>query len=289
MASWNIMAMRLPRMRFSSAGAIPSSSAPRKRALPVARPFAARSPITVRNVWLLPDPDSPTTPTVSPSAIAKDTSLTALTSPSGMVKRVLRFLTSSSATMLNNPCSTVLGVEGVAQPVADEVEAEQGGGEENGGEHQHPGRGLHLGSPVGDEHAPARVGLLYAEAEEGQEALDQDDLRDGEGHIHDHRADAVGDDMAADDLCGGDAARNGRLDELAALDRQCLAAHDAGRGEPFDGSNRHEDQHDVAAKKHHQQDHEEQERQRIEDVDQAHHDAIDAAAEIARDGAVGDA
>src|SRR6202030_1317086 len=154
MASWNIMAMRLPRMRFNSSGAIPSSSAPRKRALPVTRPFAARSPITVSNVWLLPDPDSPTTPTVSPSAIAKDTSLTALTSPSRMVKRVLRFLTSSSAKMLNNPCSTVLGVEGVAQPVADEVEAEQGGGEENGGEHKQPGRGLNIGRRSAHKHSP---------------------------------------------------------------------------------------------------------------------------------------
>src|SRR5215471_4494202 len=147
---------------------MPSSSAPRKRALPVARPFAARSPITLRNAWLLPEPDSPTTPTVSPSAIAKDTSLTALTSPSGVSKRVLRFSTSSSAT------STILGVEGVAQSVADEVEAEQGGGKENGGEHQHPRRGLHLGSAVGDQHAPARIGFLHAEAKERQEALEQD-------------------------------------------------------------------------------------------------------------------
>ena len=45
----------------------------------------------------------------------------------------------------------------------------------------------------------------------------------------------------------------------------------------------------LPAEQHHQQDHEEHERQRVEDVDDAHHELIDAAAEVARDRAVGDA
>src|ERR1700674_4337568 len=267
MASWNIMATRLPRMRFNSSCRIPMSSVPRKRALPVARPLAANSPMIVRNTWLLPAPDSPTTPTVSPSPKANDTSLTALTSPSGVSKRVLRWLTSRSAT------STVLRVEGVAQPVADEVEAEQGGREEDGREDQHPRRGFHLRRPFADEHAPARIGLLHAKTEERQEALDQDHLRNGERDVNDHRADGIGDDVAADDLGARHAACKRRLDKLPAFERQRLAADDARHGEPLDRPDRDEDEHDVAAEKHHQQDDEEQEGQRVQHIDEAHHDA----------------
>ena len=53
-------------------------------------PLAANSPMMVRNTWLLPEPDSPTTPTVSLTPTVNDTSLTALTSPSGVSKRVSR-------------------------------------------------------------------------------------------------------------------------------------------------------------------------------------------------------
>src|SRR5579864_8598054 len=160
------MAMRLQRIRFNSAWRKPRSSVSRKRALPLARPLAAKRPMMVRNSWLLPAPDSPTMPTTSPSSSVNDTSLTALTSPSGVAKRVSRCLISRSDT------STILRVEGIAQPVADEVEREQRGREKYCREDQHPGRGLHLCRPFADEHTPARIGLLHAEAEEGEEAFD---------------------------------------------------------------------------------------------------------------------
>ena len=45
----------------------------------------------------LPDPDSPTMPTVSPAATSKDTPRTAWTSPSSVGKVTDRSLTESSA------------------------------------------------------------------------------------------------------------------------------------------------------------------------------------------------
>src|SRR3954453_7150935 len=48
-------------------------------------------------VTLLPDPDSPTIPRVSPSSRVKDTPSTAFTTPSGVKNWVLRFLTCSSS------------------------------------------------------------------------------------------------------------------------------------------------------------------------------------------------
>ncbi len=47
-------------------------------------------------IWLLPEPDSPTTPTASPALTVKLTPLTAFTGPSGVVKVVSRFVTSST-------------------------------------------------------------------------------------------------------------------------------------------------------------------------------------------------
>ena len=95
--------------------------------------------------------------------------------------------------------------------------------------------------------------------------------------------------MAADDLPVADAQRLGRGDELALLQRQRLAAHDARHVEPLDGADGDEDEDEVAAEEDHQDDDQEDEGQRIEHLDQAHHDVVDAAAGEAGDGAVGDA
>ena len=78
-----------------------------------------------------------------------------------------------------------------------------------------------------------------------------------------------------------DAERLGRLHVFLALDRQRLAAHDARHVEPFDGADGDEHQDEVPAEEHDQHDDEEDEGQRIEDVDDAHHDEVDPAAEIA--------
>jgi hypothetical protein len=51
-------------------------------------------------VTLLPLPDSPTIPNVSPGPREKETPSTAFTTPSGVLKCVLRLLTSSIATVL---------------------------------------------------------------------------------------------------------------------------------------------------------------------------------------------
>jgi len=51
-------------------------------------------------------------------------------------------------------------IEGVAQAVADEVEAEQGDREEGRGEDQQPRRPLHLAGALGDQHAPGGQRLL---------------------------------------------------------------------------------------------------------------------------------
>jgi hypothetical protein len=84
-------------------------------------------------------------------------------------------------------------------------------------------------------------------------------------------------------LCLRRPERDRRLDEFLPLQREHLAAHDARHRQPLDRADRDEQQHEVAAEYRHQQDHEDRERQRIQDVDDAHHDCVDLAAEVRSD------
>src|ERR1700760_1110589 len=119
---------------------MPNNSWPRYFTLPVARPLPERSPMVARKSWLLPEPDSPTTPRHSPSPMVKLALRTACTSPSGVEKRTSRLLTSKIGWVI----SAIRGGEGIAQAVADEVEAEQRDRHEGRREDQHPRRGFHL-------------------------------------------------------------------------------------------------------------------------------------------------
>ena len=107
------MPIPAPRTRSSAAGASPSSSVPRKRALPCARPFAASRPITARNTWLLPAPDSPTTPRHSPRSTARVTSRAAVILPRGVSNVTVSPDRLSTAGAAGVP-SALAGIEGIA-------------------------------------------------------------------------------------------------------------------------------------------------------------------------------
>ena len=70
------------------------------------------------------------------------------------------------------------------------------------------------------------------------------------------------------------------------LDGQGLAADDTRHVQPLGEADGDEDQNEIPAEKHHKQDDEEDERQGVQDVDDAHHHFVDAPAEITRHGAV---
>jgi hypothetical protein len=85
--SWKIIAISLPRMSRSFLGLIPIRFSPFQIASPleivVLRLFR---PMIVRQVTLLPQPDSPTMPSVLPFSTLKLTPSTALTMPSSVRK-----------------------------------------------------------------------------------------------------------------------------------------------------------------------------------------------------------
>ena len=97
--SWKIMDISSPRIFRSSLGLALSRSLPFHRAWPLEIVFRFEfSPMIVRQVTLLPEPDSPTMPSVWPFSTVNETPSTAVTTPSSVVKDVRRSWTSRSAT-----------------------------------------------------------------------------------------------------------------------------------------------------------------------------------------------
>jgi hypothetical protein len=84
MGSWKIIAMSLPRTCCMSRSLILRSDLPRYSTSPpmIFPGGMSTRPMMVREVTDLPEPDSPTTPRVSPLSRLYDTPLTALTTPS---------------------------------------------------------------------------------------------------------------------------------------------------------------------------------------------------------------
>ena len=94
MGSWKIMEMRLPRIScilavgvLTMLSALPAPSRFRRISPPTTWPVGrCRSCIRLREVTDLPQPDSPTTPTVEHLGISKEMPSTALTTPMSVKK-----------------------------------------------------------------------------------------------------------------------------------------------------------------------------------------------------------
>src|SRR5262245_24033131 len=103
--SWKIIDSFCPRRsRRSSFESFKRSRPSKMMPCPSTRPVSATSPITDSEVTLLPQPDSPTRPTVLPRSTLKLTPSTALNSPRSVSKWVRRSRTSSNASAIStNP------------------------------------------------------------------------------------------------------------------------------------------------------------------------------------------
>src|SRR5579859_7568204 len=132
------MAMRSPRMRRISVSLRPSRSTPSNRIRPEVTPTDAGSKRIVESaVMLLPDPDSPTTPTTSPSPIENET-------PSRIVRPPTLVLRPSISSTGFGAISATLELEAriehVAQPVTHQVHAEHRDGDDQARKQRDPGR-----------------------------------------------------------------------------------------------------------------------------------------------------
>src|SRR3954465_1878483 len=130
---------------------------------PTTRPARGSRPRVASDVTLLPHPDSPTMPSVSPGAMSKLMPLTACTVPRPVRKLTRRSDTSSSGSLAD----AKLGVEGLTQAVSDQVEGKAGDHDRRAGDEGEVRRGLQEADGAGQHRPPLRRRrVLRPEAEE---------------------------------------------------------------------------------------------------------------------------
>src|SRR3981081_2702580 len=183
--SWKIIEMSLPRMARISRSESCSRSFPWKRTEPAILPGGSgMSRISDMAVTDLPQPDSPTMASVSPSSTWKETPSTERLIPSGVRKWVCRFSTSSSAIL------QALGhsrIERITQAVAEQVDGEHGDRKERGGKEHDEGLALPQRPALGHDVAPGRNSGWRAGADKGEDRLHDHRTGADIGGLHQHR------------------------------------------------------------------------------------------------------
>src|SRR6185295_12328541 len=274
------MPMRAPRTwRIASASLTPRSSPSSRMRPAVIRPGGGTSRMMDSEVTLFPHPDSPTSPSTSPRSTVKLTRSTARSGPVAVRNSVTRSSTWSSG---GTELDLQPRVEGVPQPVPEEVHREHGQHDREAGEGGEPPRGRDVVAAVREHPAPRRGGRLDAEAEEGQGGLVDDHERQLEGGHHDDRGERVRQHVAEQEPPGAIAARPGPGDELPLPDRQHVGPDDPRELHP---AGRSHDEDDVEQARPQREDHSHREQDvgnGEEDVDDPHDDRVGAAPEESR-------
>src|ERR1035437_50040 len=184
MGSWKIIAISLPRSSRISASSRPIRSSPSNKTWPPSiRPAGAGSSrITARFVTLLPQPDSPTRPSVSPSSRSKETPFTAWTVPSWVRNRTIRSRTDRRAT----PLPLQARVESPAQPVAQQIEPDGADHDRGTREEDEVRSGLQEAARVGEHLAPlGDPRVARAKPQEAQPGHVDDGRSRSQSRLHD--------------------------------------------------------------------------------------------------------
>src|SRR6266550_2953844 len=234
--SWKFIATSLPRTRRSSF----FFSFSRSRPLNIAVPLTIRPggwgirPSSASVETLLPEPDSPTIPSVSPGKSSYETPSTAWTIPSSVLNSTTRSLIARSGSGTHPP---LLGIERVPEAVADEVDAKDDGHDRQAWEDRQPPRGLpgkrrRVCLGVVDEHAEGRSRRLDPEPEEGERRLHQDRRADGERGVADDRAEGVRKDVPEHQTRVAGSGGLRRLDVLLMAQGEVDDSDDAGGRRP---------------------------------------------------------
>src|SRR5947209_4949884 len=191
------MPMRRPRTANSSAWSSVARSRPSKRTSPpVIAPLAPSKRMMASAITDLPDPLSPTMPTISPGATVKLARPSTSVAPRRPRNATLRPSISRSLPLIS--AHLQLGIEQIPQAVAQEIEADDGDRKHRAAGERQVGIGAQRLQPVPDHAAPARLRLLYAEPEQAQGRLAHDDEADADRGTHDQRRHDIGQDVAGE-------------------------------------------------------------------------------------------
>src|SRR6266404_4798364 len=191
--------------------------------------------INSRAVVDLPQPDSPTIPTVSPLAMANDTSSTARTVLRALNrsprtgKCFVRPMTcssgwarpprSSSGSSISIDAAVsfmalVPDVHGTTHSVTEQVKTDRHREDHHPGQCRHPWIDVDRGAQRVEHQTPFRLWRFGAEAEEGQARRQDHRHRDEAGSVNENRTQDVAEHVHAHDGEGAGAGRPRRLDEI---------------------------------------------------------------------------
>src|SRR3712207_6296983 len=167
-----------PRMRRIRSGGRLSMRLPSRRISPRAiRPGGSSRPMMAAPVMDLPAPDSPTTPSTSPGSMVKETPSSAVRVP----RRVGNSTRRSRTSRRGGAMLPQLRIQGVAEPVAQQVDREdhrdEGGSREDGDPPLAAEEKI-VADP--DQRAERGLGRRHADAEEGERGLGEDGERSEE-------------------------------------------------------------------------------------------------------------
>src|SRR5262245_58057774 len=242
------MAISLLRMAFIASAGSGSRSRPCQRIWPATmRPGGIGTSFSTDiAVTVLPQPDSPTTPTVSPRAIVRSTPSTACSMPSSVSKCVFRPRISRSASLdLTSrvlPSHHFAGVERIAQSITDEIYA-QHREEDRGAWEQRPVRGdVQVVLGVIEDATPGGSIRRKTQAQERQGRLGDDRGCHIDGAGDDHRTQGSGQDMAHHLTRLRRAEGSGGFDELLLAQGEKLRPHQARHGHPAQSTDDGDDQ-----------------------------------------------
>src|SRR6202046_1591441 len=194
--SWNTIAMSLPRISRICAAPSGTRSVPRSRIAPAAMwPPGGSSCMIDIAVMVLPHPDSPTSPTVSPWLTVSETPSTGCTR--SLRRRIsVRRPSISRRSVTEHTSSSSFpepDLERGAQRVADEVEGDDGQHDRDPGRVDQPPLALvHVVEAVGEHAAPVGGGRRGAESQVAQRGQQQDGVGHLERGLHHDGADGGG-------------------------------------------------------------------------------------------------
>src|SRR5262249_59055172 len=159
--------------------------------LPVMRPGGGTSPRQASAVIDLPLPDSPTSPNTSPLAVDRVQPRTACTVRSRPGNSTRRSLTSSRSAVTASVARLMLGIERVADAIADQVDGEHRDEDRKSRETDGPPIVDEARARQGGHQPPFRSRRLGADADEAERGRGQDGITEVHGALHDDRREGV--------------------------------------------------------------------------------------------------
>src|SRR5215468_8191801 len=178
--SCGMKVMLRPRISLSACQrGIVSRSSPAKRIDPASRrALLAKMPRIALASVVLPQPDSPTSPKISPGRIVKLTPSSTLATPCSVANETCRFSTSRRLWLEN--CTANPWIKDIAQPVAEKVEAHHYEKDGKPGSQRVPPGLRQEFARFGDHAPPFRRRRRRAQAEKAERAGGED----GEPHAN---------------------------------------------------------------------------------------------------------